>query len=266
MLVRSKEAEFGKPLLGIVAAFREEVKDYLKGGDFRVVAREGPLRFHQSTLNPDVVVTEGSFGQQGAQEGTRQLVERYGPDFIVSAGFAGGVQAGLRPGDLLLCSRLMWIDGPAALWHSNAASERPVSYPALWDKLIKDEDSNQIYRSCGCLSVPQLIMSSSMKAWIGATFPVSIVDMESYWVSETAAQYGIPHMVVRTVLDPVEQTLPPFVAIATGETGGKRWKQAARYMVAKPGHLPKLIQLATQARVARASLARFLATVSSKKG
>ena len=88
--------------------------------------------------------------------------------------------------------------------------------------------------------------------------PVSIIDMESYWVSETAASYGIPHMVVRSVLDPVGQTLPAFIEEAVSEDSGSNWARAVKYAVAKPMETPKLLQLAGQAKVARASLAEFL--------
>jgi len=97
-----------------------------------------------------------------------------------------------------------------------------------------------------------------MKAWIGATFPVGIIDMESYWVSEVAVAHGIRHMIVRSVLDPLEQTLPAFVGKAVDDESKRRWTHAVRYLATNPTHMPRLVRLAMQTRVARASLGRFL--------
>ena len=249
-------------MLGIVAAFKNEISDYLKRGEFQVAERDGSIRFYQSRLLPKVVAVEGAVGREGVGRAARKLIERYRPDRVVSTGFAGGVRKGLKLGEVFLCDRLMAIEGPALYWGADAAKERAIRGATVLDNLIGFEDADQDRSFCGCLSVPSLVANSSMKAWIGANFPVSIIDMESYWVNETAAEYGIPHMVVRCVLDPVEQTLPTFVAKAVGDPGARRWERALRHIVVKPSEAPKLIRLATQVKVARASLGEFLATLS----
>ena len=250
-------------MLGIVTAFKDEVRGYLRHGGFRVVDRSGYLSYYLSKKHPDVVLVEGGIGRQRASEATRQLAERYEPELIVSAGFAGGVQEGLSTGDVFLCERVMSIEGPAAFWNLDAANERLLVGDNILNGMPTDlADPYEGYASIGCLSVPQFVPTSSMKSWIGSTFPVSIIDMESYWVSETAASYGIPHMVVRSVLDPVGQTLPAFVEEAVGEDSGSNWARAVKYAIARPMETPKLLQLAGQARVARASLAEFLITLT----
>ena len=219
-------------MLAIVAAFKEEVNDYLRRGGFRVAAREGSFRFYQSLARPGVVVAEGGIGRQRAEEATRLSIERYGPEVIVSAGFAGGGRPGLNVGDVFLCDRLMSIDGQEASWEDEEPRERRPGDADLLDRLTnRGKHDRPDYTVCGCMSVPQLVSSGSRKSWIGSTFPVSIVDMESYWVSETAAAHGVPHVVVRALLDPMEQTLPDFVGKAVGEDGGPRWLRAARYLV-----------------------------------
>ena len=222
--------------------------------------RNGRLKFYRSKGESGVALVQGGVGRQQAVEATRQLVEGYGPTLIVSAGFAGGVQRGLSTGDIIVCGRVMSVEGPAALWRASAANERLLEAAHLAD--IGDSDEG--YSPGGCLTVPQLVSSRSMKAWIGREFSVSVIDMESYWVSETAASFGIPHVVVRAVLDPVEQTLPAFVGNAVSSHGGPAWVHALKYVSAKPWETPretpKLFKLASQAKRARKSLAAFLET------
>ena len=242
-------------MLAIVAAFKEEVHSYLKRGGFGLVDRDESVRFYQRKSDSRVVVAEGGAGRGGAQEVTRRVIEAYHPDFIVCAGFAGGVRRGLRPGDLFVCDRLMSIDGPTFSWQPASARELP---PRDLDSEVLDGLRGD-YARCSCLSVPWFVPSGSTKGWIGETLPVSIVDMESYWVSETAASLDIPHMVVRSVLDPVEQTLPAFVSRAVREGDGRKWTSALSYALRRPADLPALLRLPAQVRVASISLAEFLA-------
>ena len=253
-------------MLAIIAAFKEEVKDYLKRGGFRAAAREGSVIFYRSSSIPEVVVAEGGIGRRSAEEATTFLIESYKPDFIVCVGFAAGARVGLKPGDLFLCDRLLAIEGPAPLWRADAAMERSLADVTFVDDMFNQKQgTHQVYVNGGCLSVPELVSGSSMKAWIGWTFPVNIIDMESYWVSETAAQHGIPHVVVRSVLDPVEQTLPAFVGKSMGDGGGLRWRRAVKYFVMKPREAPTLVHLAAQVKVASSSIGRFLVTLESEK-
>ena len=254
-------------MLAIVAAFRQEIGGYLKEGDFRAVAQDGLLRFYESPSVSDVVVVEGGVGRSGAGEAATQVIERYQPDAVVSAGFAGGVRGGLKAGDLYVCDRLLSVEGPAVTWRAEDAVERPAGDTALVEQLSNTAGPRrQRYGVCGCLTVPALAWTKSMKEWIGSTFPVSIIDMESFWVGEKAAEREVPHLAVRTVLDPVEQTLPRFVARLVGERSWRRWPRAARELAIGPLETPRLFALASQAKIARAALAGFLADLRPSPG
>ena len=250
-------------MLAIIAAFKEEVNEYLKRGDFRVVARHESLRFYQRPTDSSLVLVEGAVGRQRAEEATRQVIERYGPDFIVSAGFAGGVHPDVRLGDLFICDRLIAVEGPAALWRLDTLKERPPMDLSHLERLTDGEHAYQEYARCGCLSVSEFVPSSSMKAWIGTTFGVSIIDMESYWVSKIAVAHDIPHLVVRSVLDTAKETLPAFVGDTVRGEIVRRWVRAVKYMVSRPTEAPSLIRLATQVKVAGKSLSDFLAALDT---
>ena len=253
-------------MLAILAALRQEIRDYVGPRGFSETAREGGTRFYQSPAARDVVVVEGGVGRTRAEKATRQTVERFRPDLIVSAGFAGAVKPGLRTSDLILCDRVWAAEGPARTWSSEAAPSRPMEAgAALADRLDAALQlvAGKTARGA-CLSVPQVIAGKAEKARIGNDFPVSIVDMESFWVSQTAAGYGVPHVVVRSVLDPVEQSLPPFVSLvaASGDRGG--WWPVLRHVLATPAEIPGLVRLAAQARAASRTLGAFLAAFASE--
>jgi hypothetical protein len=125
------------------------------------------------------------------------------------------------------------------------------------------EDPVQEFSFGGCLSVGVFIGSSTLKDWIGSNFPVSIIDMESYWVSQLAAAHDIPHVVLRSVLDPMEETLPQFVGDAAVSESVRTWLPALKYMISRPMEAPHLLNLARQTKKARASLSALLRSITS---
>ena len=249
-------------MLAVVAAFKEEVGSYLAEGEFRVELQENSLRFHRSRARPGIVVVEGGVGKRGALEAARKVIEQCRPDVVISAGFAGGVRAGMSPGDLFICDKLMSVEGPAPFWTNDTAKERCCADPGLLKTIAHLERTNREYAFGGCLSVPQFMSSSSIKAWIGATFPVSMIDMESFWVGEAAEEAGVPHIAVRAVLDSVDQTLPVFVGNTVSGDGRLRWISAVRYIVRRPTESIQLIRLRSQMKTAQTSLCEFLNTLS----
>ena len=192
-------------MIAVVIAIAEEVRDYLDEGGFKRARGESTNRFYESPQKPDVVVVEGGVGRDRAEMATGEVIERYSPELLISAGFAGAVKPGLRVGDLFVCDRVWSVDGDPAFWKPEAASTR---------KLVGDESKERLSGKiggpvhellfAGCLSVGVFVGSSSLKGWIGSNFPVSVIDMESFWVSQLAVEHGIPHVVLRSVLDPME--------------------------------------------------------------
>jgi adenosylhomocysteine nucleosidase len=251
-------------MISIVTALKDEVADYLAQGGFRSAARDVGTRTYLSPSKRDVVVVVGGVGRERAAAATRLTAERFAPELVISAGFAGAVEPGLKTGDLVVCDRQLSVKGPPELWSLERAQSR-----SLFDDAVSDVLSN-IFSELGykctrgdCLTVPRVVSSALDKKQIGERFPVSIVDMESFWVSQMAAEYGIRHIVVKSVLDPMEQSLPSFVENLAALGGRARWVHALRYAFARPGEVPGLIRLAAQVRVAGASLTRFLRALDS---
>lgn len=248
-------------MMAIVVALRDEVASNLAKGRFKLTSQEDGTRLYRSGTYGDVAFVEGGIGRERIEKATRQAVEILRPNLIISAGFAGAVKRDLKTGDLLVCDRVWSVDGPQGGWLPESAQARSPDDEAVLDRLVTGLEGQ--FARGGCLSVPHVIHESSVKRWIGTSFPVSIIDMESFWVSRTAAQYGIAHMVVRAVLDPLDQSLPSFVGEAAANGGGGRWARAMRYALERPSQVGGLVRLAAQVRTARASLAAFLGGIIS---
>ena len=249
-------------MIGIVVAIGREISDFSRAGKFDLVTGREGVRFLESAHLPNVVLAQGGAGRDRAQRATRLLVDRYDPDLIVSAGFAGAAKPGARPGDLYICSRILALCGPPTTWNKEATRSRTLMDEGLMTRLSEAIDG--VAGGCAwgeTVTVDQIVHSRALKRWIGESFGADVIDMESYWVSEVAAERGLPHMVVRSVMDPMEQSLPTFVMEATEQERSRTLASGARHMLGNPTDLVPLLRLWHQVRRASRRLTDVLASV-----
>ncbi len=239
-------------MLGIVAAFKEETADYLSRGRFREVERSGPYRFYRARRGPSAVLVLGAVGKPRAKEATSRLIENYGPEIVVSAGFAGAVRPKLRTGDVFVCDRVVSMDGPPAFWTVDSANERLLA--------CGSSATDGHYNPTGCVSVSQFVHVGSMKSWLGRVLRVGVIDRESYWVTDVAASYGVQQAVVRAVLDTLEDNMPDFLVDALSPGAGSPKVRALRYGLKHPHRVRRLIRLSAQVKMAGRSLSECLAS------
>ncbi|MDP6070883.1 MAG: hypothetical protein QGG34_04860 [SAR202 cluster bacterium] len=247
-------------MIAIVAAFKDEVSEYLNDGRFRVTHKEGRLKAYESDNFPKVVVLEGGIGKDLAQSAAHMAVERYGPELMVSAGFAAGAKTGVGTGDTFVCDRLIAIEGPAYLWAGSEVMETQLN--SVHD-MFASIPGGPAYKFAECLTVPQFVANASMKRWLGSTFNASLIDMEGFWVNQTAEEFGVPCVTVKATLDPVEQALPGFVGKIVDPQLSKRALRAALHLTVNPAEAPRLLGLRKQVRIARTALADLLGRIAS---
>ena len=252
-----------KSMLAVIAAFRQEVAGFLKTGSFQETSREGGLRFYTSESLPNVVVSEGGFARESARESVREVVRRFSPTLIVSAGFAGGAKPGQRAGRVVVCDRVIALEGPAYTWKRGIEREMELSTPllaGLREKMSLDDRYRPArgYEIGSCVTVPQFIANSSMKEWLGSAFDASTIDMESYWIAEAAGEMRAPFLAVRAVLDTVDQDVSPIVGRALEQGVAGSSLRSVRHLVSSPFDVFGLLALWRQVKTARKSLGDFL--------
>ena len=249
-------------MIGIVAAIGREISDFSRVGKFDVVTGPEGVKFLESAHLPNVVLAEGGPGRDRAQQATKLLVDEYDPDLIVSAGFAGAAKPGARSGDLFICNRILALCGPPTTWNREGPRSRTLIDEGLMIRL--SEAIDRVAGGCAwgdCVKVDQIVHSRALKRWIGEIFGADVIDMESYWVSEVAAERGLPHMVVRSVMDPMEQSLPTFVMEATRQERSRTLISGARHLASNPTDLVPLLRLWHQVHRASRRLTDVLSAV-----
>jgi len=173
----------------------------------------------------------------GMGGGARGAIAQERPRLVVSCGFAGGLDAALSPGDLVLATAVRGAGGD-----SLAAPESPrVAAAAALDGLRCLQ---------GELVCTTSVAASPEEKRALARSGALAVDMESYGVARAAVEAGVPWLALRAIVDPLGSALPGF----TREPRRTYFWPALRHALSGPRAAAGLVRLARDASRAGAAL------------
>jgi adenosylhomocysteine nucleosidase len=161
----------------------------------------------------------------------------YRPRFILSAGFSGALQPGIRVGDVVLATEVADLQGDC--------------WPATWPDYGGSLNQGRL------LTVPQLLGDPAEKSRLGQQFGAVAVDMETATVARVCSRHGIPFGCVRAISDDLHTALSPRLVslLAGGRVSPLRVLAA---VTAHPRLLGQFWRLARQTRVAARQLGTAL--------
>ncbi len=227
-------------MLAIVASMQRE----LAGPRALLTRQDG------SWDRPDLHVI--GIGKANSQRNIRAVLDRHSPegesgcvDGLLLLGFAGAVDPSLETGRLALPSQFhLDIDPPT---ESRSASSLMLDLGLRCASELGMEASQG-----GSLTVDRLIAASPEKLELAHRYPVASVNMEDYWVAESAAEARVPFLSARVILDVAGQDLPGYLS-----TFSRSRSRAVLGALSKPWRVPTLIRIARQMRQCQRVLTRF---------
>jgi len=173
--------------------------------------------------------------------GARTLVEQ-GAAALLSIGIAGGLDAALRPGDIVLPDIVRDTRGIEhrvhAEWHAAVIQE--VARPAIGTLYAATEPACTV----------------AEKAALRAATGALAIDMESAAVAVAAAEAGIPYLVLRVIADPADRALPRAALHGIAADGRQRPFAVLARLLLRPGDIPAVIGLARDSGAALRQLRR----------
>ena len=214
--------------LVVVCGLRAEAR--IVGGDTGVISGKG------------VTLIVGG-GDQDRLEGD---LHRAAPDAraILSFGIAGGLDLGLRPGDVRIAEAVVQPSGEltAADPRWAAAIARRLGLPPVPLATMAGVDT--------------LLSDIAGKADLHRRSGAATVDMESHIVARVAAAHRLPFAAVRVVTDAADRQLPHAAAVGMKADGSVDLAAILLSLARNPGQLPGLIRTGLDARVAFGALLR----------
>ena len=249
-------------MLAVVADMQRDIGGFLKTGRFSESDREGNLRFYTSRSIPHVVAAIGGFSGDEAAQSVGKLISHFRPKFLVSAGFASSVKSCLPVGGVVVCDRISVVGGPAYSWRTSDALKIEAD-PLVVDRIrLEMSNSDVKFDVGGCLTLPQSVVRSPMKEWLGRTFDVAAVDLDGYRVADAVRDARLQFILVRAVMDTVEQDLLPRVSETMRYPLARRIIRSSAYAIGNPVRIFEIAKSASQAGTARKSLSWFLYRLS----
>ena len=231
--------------------------EYFEAAGFKV--RRGMYRPPEGVAKPavsaverTVVLITSGVGSAAAARATEALIDGHRPEWIISAGFCGGLVPQAARSEIVAADALVDHADWTPVVRRHLAKAASAGAPAA--------------KHVGpVVTVDKIIAKSADKQALGAASGAIACEMESAGVAEVCFRRGVQFLVLRAVSDPVGEDLPsdlePLMkqknAVGTfGAVVGALWR--------RPGSVKDMLRLQEHALATGDALAKHLASVIEK--
>lgn len=192
-----------------------------------------------------VVLAEGGVGRQHAAHATEMLITAHQPQWVISAGFAGGLSDELRQHDLLLVNAV------------GAPSQETLTIDLRMSPA--ELARNPTWHLGKLVTVDEVVRTAAEKRALGQSHAALAVDMETYAVAEVCRRLKTRFLAVRVISDTINDTLPDDIERLTRQRSlAGQLGAAAAAIWNRPGSVKQMWQLKETAIVASDRLAKLL--------
>ena len=173
-------------------------------------------------------------GRQATRTNWAQIVSG-NPDAIILAGFCGGADPDLQPGDLHVADSYLNPE------HNDSIA----ADQSLTRRLMASAKHCGIRTASGPSATVAKIAGVAVKRQLRKHTGAATVNMEDYWAARASRSAGIPFASVRAVTDGAFTELPDFIV-----DGNPGISKIAMRLAARPGSVRDVIHLYRISRVA----------------
>lgn len=203
--------------IGIIGAMQQEVailKDALN--NCQEVSKGGCTYYSGQLHGVDVVLLQSGIGKVAAAIGTAILLDEYQPDVVINTGSAGGFDATLNVGDVVISTEVRHHDADVTAFGYEigqmagqpAAFQADEKLMAVAEKALESMVGKHAIRGLICTG-DAFVCTAERQAFIRANFPsVIAVEMEASAIAQTCHQFQVPFVVVRAISDVADKESP----------------------------------------------------------
>jgi adenosylhomocysteine nucleosidase len=240
--------------LGIVFALAIEAGCFVDTLSLvRVTRGDGFIARRGRRGNREIVLVESGPGGDRAAKAAQAMIDAYRPRLVVSAGFAGGLDARARRQDLVVATSLC-----------NAADGEIALDPAALMPWL-DEVPN-LHRG-RLLSFDRVVRLRAEKQQLGRRHEALAVDMETFAVAEVCRARAVDFLAVRAISDAVDDELPHDVGkLLAQKSFAGQLGAAVGSIFRRPAAVKDLFNLHQNALASSGRLARFLGMLIERLG
>ncbi len=235
--------------VGIVYSLKLEMSPFLSRCDRVKKYTGGDFTFRGGFLRDiRVAFVETGPGAEKAQRGTHALIDAHAPQWIISAGFSGGLDPELQIGDIVVGNHIV-----------AAEAEDPSSGLKI-DFKMKPDPKKGLH--VGKLATAgHIVRTVDEKRQTAERTGAIAVDMESLAVAEVCRERKVKFLSIRGISDDCSADLPAEVLSVLGGTGSIRAGAVVGALWNRPTSYKALWRLRQNANLAADRLALFLSSI-----
>jgi adenosylhomocysteine nucleosidase len=234
-----------------IAPFKHRLRNHAP------LALDGLHGFRAEIGGKEFAVVGHGIGHRRATEAARRAFDSIpGAELVIGTGVVGALSSGLRPGDLVLCDRILTIDGDGQL------SEQVITVNESHLRAVGRSlaSAGIAYSTGAILTSHRVLATGAEKRRAKESTGAIAVDMETAAIAAEAAARGLPFVAIRAVLDEVDdQVVGAEMADADGNV---RPLAATSYLIRNPASMLKLPKMIRNLSRATASIADALTAIA----
>ena len=217
-----------------MAALEREVWPFVK--QWPATRHEYDGREFKFFEKEQMVVVCGGIGSEAARRAAEAVINLYHPSLLISAGFAGALDASLSPGHSLTPQHVI-----------NAT----------------DGSRTELHFGNGVLVTFDSVADVEQKAKLAKAYGAHAVDMEAAAVAQAAEAHGIKFLACKVISDSAHTHLPPIAAFV-GSDGRFHALKFLLFLGIRPWLWGSVLRLARNSAMAAETLCKTL-NVSAQK-
>ena len=204
-------------MIGIIGAMEDELSFLCESMGKYITQKIGEFEFYTGRIEgKDITLLRCGIGKVNAAMGCTLLIQRFKPSFVINTGSAGGINPGLKIGDAIISTGLVYhdVDFTALNCAPGQLPDQPQIFP-VDETLVKQAETavdelkaekilpdNFCYHR-GIIGSGDVFMHDPNRIEVlRRLFPdIDAVDMEGAAVVHCCRLFSIPVLVIRSLSD-----------------------------------------------------------------
>ena len=228
--------------IGLVCALPMEIQPFLDRCEHVKKYTGGSYVFRGGFLDGiKVAVVQTGVGYARARAATQALIDAHSPPWVLSVGFSGALQTGMKIGDIVVATSVSDLHGQEL--------KNDVHFP---------EDREHGLYVGRIINTDQIVRTVEEKLRLAEQHDALAVDLESLAVAQVCEAEKKGFMAIRAISDDCSADLPSEVISILGETGAVRAGAALGAVFKRPESIKEMWKLRGDASRAATRLGSFL--------
>lgn len=230
--------------LALLAALPQECSAILDwSGWKRLEASQGLSIYGLQREARSLRLAVGGMGGDKARAALGSLVKDYAPTRLISIGFAGALDPGLRVGDVVVGTRVF-------MWRARGQLVPGRGLECPWE--------GSGFKNASVVSAPGLVSKLEVLRDLDRQWLPAVLDLETFTLAQEAEEKGIPFSSIRAVSDEWDMDVGPRIEGMLGEDLVIKPSRMMLRLISRPWESVLLWRLLRRSRVAARGLGNAL--------